>query len=791
MKATRMRFRTGIATAAVAALFVVCAGTICQNVCAAPVPGWDVTYTLDADFDQGTLLNVNHDFPNNNQLQLNSVSTPFPYVNIACSARGTVVRIDVNTGVILGEYLTAPDGMGRDPSRTTVDKFGNVWVSNRAEAGGGKGSVTRIAIVIGGTRCDADGTPNPNGQYLKPPWQYSTAVDRDLDGLIKTSRGLADILPWTNAGGADTNGGVSTADDELIINYTRVNGTNTRTVAVDANNDIWTGGLGNQAHEKISGVTGQPIPGTQLNFGCGGYGGLVDGNGILWSARGGTGLLRYDPVTNTGVCLDGSHGDYGLGIDPNTGHIWHTNLVGNRVAELDAAGNLLNAYAHGNIYAQGVVVDGSGNVWVAHSLNGPSNTVGHLRTNGTFVGNVVLPNGSGPTGVAVDANGKVWVANIYSNNAMRIDPNAGPIGGGGFPVGAVDMTVGLGAGAGPYNYSDMTGFVSVGTTTPQGAWTVVQDAGLAGTDWQMITWNTEPEGSEPAGTSIAVYARASDTEAGLPGEVFMPVGNGVPFSLLGRFVEVQALLRTKLKDVSPVLSDIRVVGDTPPIAKCMDVTVSAGPDCTADASIDAGSYDPDGDPITLSQSPPGPYGLGSTLVTLTVTDDSGKSATCTGTVTVVDTTPPLVRCAFATTSLWTPNHNMVNVGLAIKTIDNCDPDPVVGVAVYSNEGDEEPTGDGNFSPDAKDIAAGTLRLRAERKGDGDGRVYLVLATSTDSSGNVGCSCCTVVVPHSQSAASVALVDSMAASAKAYCEANCGPPPGYVQVGIGPIIGPKQ
>jgi hypothetical protein len=37
--------------------------------------------------------------------------------------------------------------------------------------------------------------------------------------------------------------------------------------------------------------------------------------------------------------------------------------------------------------------------------------------------------------------------------------------------------------------------------------------------------------------------------------------------------------------------------------------------------------------------------------------------------------------------------------------------------------------------DARDIAPGTLRLRAERKGNGDGRVYLIVASATDGSGN--------------------------------------------------------
>ena len=225
------------------------------------------TYTLDADFDEGTLLNVNHDTPNNDQIQLNATTTPFPFINIAASARGTVVRINTQTGQIIGEYKTAPDGRGLNPSRTTVDLFGNVWVGNRNESAGGQGSVTKIGLIIGGTRVNADGTPNPAGQYLKPPFDYSTVADQDSDGLIKTSYGLGNILPWTNAGAVDDNGGVLTAEDESIIHYVRTSGTNVRTVAVDANNDVWVGGLGNRVHEKIDTNTGTIVAGTTFSAG--------------------------------------------------------------------------------------------------------------------------------------------------------------------------------------------------------------------------------------------------------------------------------------------------------------------------------------------------------------------------------------------------------------------------------------------------------------------------------------------------------------------------------------------
>jgi hypothetical protein len=63
-------------------------------------------------------------------------------VNIAASSRGTAVRANTETGVITGEYFTAPTGRGRDPSRTTVDLLGNMWVGNRAEGSNVPASAT-------------------------------------------------------------------------------------------------------------------------------------------------------------------------------------------------------------------------------------------------------------------------------------------------------------------------------------------------------------------------------------------------------------------------------------------------------------------------------------------------------------------------------------------------------------------------------------------------------------------------------------------------------------------------
>ena len=77
-----------------------------------------------------------------------------------------------------------------------------------------------------------------------------------------------------------------------------------------------------------------------------------------------------------------------------------------------------------------------------------------------------------------------------------------------------------------------------------------------------------------------------------------------------------------------------ITGNVPPVAKCKDVTVSAVCGTTANVSIDDGSYDLNGDQLTFVQTPAGPYPVGQTTVTLTVTDPAGAFDTCQSVVTV-------------------------------------------------------------------------------------------------------------------------------------------------------------
>jgi poly(3-hydroxybutyrate) depolymerase len=93
-----------------------------------------------------------------------------------------------------------------------------------------------------------------------------------------------------------------------------------------------------------------------------------------------------------------------------------------------------------------------------------------------------------------------------------------------------------------------------------------------------------------------------------------------------------------------VSAGARLTVNRPPVAQCSDAIVAAGPNCIAAASVDHGSFDPDGDPFTLTQFPSGPYRVGTNQVTLTAADNRGGSNSCNALVIVLDQTPPTIVC---------------------------------------------------------------------------------------------------------------------------------------------------
>jgi hypothetical protein len=182
-----------------------------------------------------------------------------------------------------------------------------------------------------------------------------------------------------------------------------------------------------------------------------------------------------------------------------------------------------------------------------------------------------------------------------------------------------------------------------------------------------------------------------------------------------------------------------------PVARCRDVVVKSGPGCVADANIDDGSSDPDGNPITVVQSPAGPYRLGVTPVTLTCTDSNGASASCGASVTVVDATPPSLDLAVDRTILWPPNHKLVPVHVTATSRDDCDERPSITLASIVSS-DPDPSHE-----DIQGAAIGTadfdFELRAESEGKESARTYTICYDSRDDAGNDTRQCVMVHVQH--------------------------------------------
>ena len=536
-----MKWRTSIVP--VVLVSVVVAGTAIATGPTAHAAAPSTTYTLDEDFAGGTANNVVNSTPG--QLQLDDTITAFPFVWVALSERGTIAKIVTTTGEVLGEYSTTSDGdSSNNPSRTTVGNDGSVWAGNRNQS-----SVIHVGLLEGG-QC----------------------VDRNGNGTIETSTGYGDVLLWPG-GSSGASSPVTEAADECILHYVDTAGSDTRHVSVDPEGNIWIGSL-SRDFQKIDSSTGTIVPGTARVLPCGGYGGLVDGNGVLWSATSGSQFLRWDPNVpdEVGVnprCL--SVTNYGVARDSQN-NIWVSQLSGGFVSKISPDGNTIESFATGISSTQGLAVDGNDDVWLSSSLFGGANKIVHMKNDGTIVGTVEGA-GSGSTGVSVDAAGKIWTANIDSSDATRIDPTLGAIGGDGVtPIGAFDLTVPL-PGASPYNYSDMTGSALTGRPD-LGTWTVVYDGGTADATWEKISWNADVTGDGSLQVSVASSA---------DGVSFGPAvttTNGAALLIPdGRYVRVTVAFGRASSGASPILYDLTI--NTPPPATSTTVPPTTAPPTTA------------------------------------------------------------------------------------------------------------------------------------------------------------------------------------------------------------------
>ena len=181
-------------------------------------------------------------------------------------------------------------------------------------------------------------------------------------------------------------------------------------------------------------------------------------------------------------------------------------------------------------------------------------------------------------------------------------------------------------------------------------------------------------------------------EGGVPGVYMMTIANPGVWTRVGVNLPSSDAMALDYDSVNSML----VVGtggrgawsltgatslDRAPKALCKNLTQSAGPTCTTTvtpAAFNNGSSDPDGnpltiiavDPITLAPVTFNPFGLGIFNVAIKFSDDQGAAALCKPTLTVVDTTPPVLQVPSAKSVTTCADTVSVAIGQATAT-DNC------------------------------------------------------------------------------------------------------------------------
>lgn len=491
------------------------------------------TYTLDADFAEGTLDGVNSNAPNSNQLQLGATGSTFPVMWIANAGESTVSRIDTDNNCETARYrswvgpvvLQGAFG-GPAPSRTAVDGDGNVYVANR-HFDGRPAAVMKI-LAEGGIDRNGNGmietSVDANNNCIIEPSELILHTDDNSDGVLQTSELNDERIAWIVQVG--TGGALG------------------RSLCLDPDGDLWLGLYSTRQYFKLSSVTGAVLAGPISTGTLTPYGCVVESDGTLWSAS--LGILTGELNTNTNTWTavrNGPGSNYGIGFGAGKPHWANQSSAG--WYTYDRASNTFTTRAGTTTLALSVGA-GAGDVFHGGA------TVQRRKQDGALVWSTANPNGNtGNRGVLIDSNGDIWSVNLSSNSVSKFRGTDGAF------LGVVPV------GNSPYTYSDATGFAFRNQTNPSGFWTVIYDGGAAGTVWDLIRWNQEPQGAVPAGAVLSVQARAADVAANLPLQAFQAVTNGAALGgILGKFIQIRVRFEPNTAGESPILSDLSIASES-------------------------------------------------------------------------------------------------------------------------------------------------------------------------------------------------------------------------------------
>jgi hypothetical protein len=496
-------------------------------------------FTTTEDFEKGLLTGVSARTVLD-QLQLGQEGTAFPFVWVP-NQNGTVSKVDARTGNELGRYKTGPDGVNLQPSRTTVDLSGNVWVGNRQA-----GTVVKIGLL-----------------------ENNQCIDRNVNGTIETSRDVdgdgdisaGEMLPWGQ-------------DECVLIEVVLITGSEgtyvpgsypgayadnwgnpgPRSIAVDAGNNVWVGCHDPQKFYYVNGSSGAIMKTLDLSaYAHTPYGAVMDTRGAVWSSGHPTShIVKIDPSVEPPAVtdIDTGHVVYGLGLD-HLGYVYVSGWDSSALTRINTATNATDwTITLSELYqGRGIAVTSDNNVWVASSGTG---RVARLNSSGDLITTIDV--GSQPTGVATGVGDKVWVVNLGDENIHRIDP----------VTNSVDITKQLVGSGGHYGYSDMTGSIVRTIATRTGTWSVVHDGGTAGKPWGTINWS----GIEPAGTSISVRVQSSEDGSRWSDWEGAQNGQVLRYTPDGRYLKVEAIMQISTdQGAGPVLYDVTILPADRPLSE--------------------------------------------------------------------------------------------------------------------------------------------------------------------------------------------------------------------------------
>lgn len=434
------------------------------------------------------------------------ISLNLKFIWIANSPQNTVSKVDCKTVQEVGRYPVCSD-----PSRTSVDLEGNVWVACR-----GDGKVAKIMA------------------------EKKNCIDKNGNGVIETSAG-SQVVP----------------NDECVKFIVQPNkGTYARGAAVDKFNNVWIGYWNSKSMVQLGAKDGATLK--DVNLGCSPYGLVIDQKGLIWGQGAGcNSLILYNP--DTGQLFTGANmpslkypsNAYGLNVD-SLGRIW---VSGGGTASVYSPGTgtwqVINMGWGGG---RGVATSNDGFVYVAVDSSGGAVKINGMASPPQVVG--FIKGAGNPVGAAIDYDGFVWVVNQGGSSATKMDPKTMAA------VGTVSV------GSSPYTYSDMTGYTLNYFTAPKGQYTMVFFATGTGNPISQVkpkaVWQKfYMDAVFPPSTKVAVKYRAADDKNTLENSQWIQMPDftdmsQLPYDLtqkpvMGLMLQVEINLITEDKKVSPAV----------------------------------------------------------------------------------------------------------------------------------------------------------------------------------------------------------------------------------------------